>query len=440
MYILIILILGLTLRLISLNQSLWLDEGTTALVAKMSLGNIFTKFLPGDFHPPLYYLILKYWTDVFGNSEVSLRIPSIIFGLGTVVLTYLIGKKLFDKKVGLLAGVLMTTSGLAIYYSQEARMYGLAAFLVAGAIYLFVQKKWIFFSVVLALIGLTDYISLFIVPVFFVIGFKYWKKLALSLVPLILSFALWLPIFIRQITSGLTVEGSGWWNILGQPTLKNLALIPVKFMLGRISFENKSLYGAIAILVALLFGFLIYKTRKSSKLLWAWLVFPIVLGVIVSFKVPTLTYFRFLFCLGPFYLLLAKGVFETGKAAKMFMAILILLNLVTSGYYLTSPKFQREDWRGVVEFIESNRAENSITIFPGGSNTEAYLYYAPDAKIAGPGGIREGYNQIWLMDYLSSIFDTKGAAKSNVEALGYGQEASYRFRGVGQIYLYENSN
>jgi uncharacterized membrane protein len=436
----LILILGSLLRLISLNQSLWLDEGTTALVAKMSLGNIFTKFLPGDFHPPLYYLILKYWTLLVGNSEIALRAPSIIFGLGTIILTYFIGKKLFDKKVGLLAGALMATSGLAIYYSQEARMYGLAAFFVASAIYLFLEKKWLLFSIVLALIGLTDYISLFVIPVFFVIGFKYWKKLALSLIPLILSFALWLPIFIRQITSGLAVEGSGWWNILGQPTIKNLALIPVKFMLGRISFENKSLYAVVAVLVGLLFGFLIYKAGKASRLLWAWLVLPIVLGLVVSFKVPTLTYFRFLFSLAPFYLLLAKGVFETGKAGKIFMGTLILLNLVTSGYYLISPRFQREDWRGAAKFIESNKAENSITIFPGSSNMEAYLYYAPDAKIAGPEGIEAGYNQIWLMDYLSSIFDTKGAAKSNVEALGYREKASYRFRGVGQINLYENSN
>src|SRR5450830_924226 len=144
----IFLILGLALilRLISLNQSLWLDEATTALVSKMSLTNIFTKFLPGDFHPPLYYLIMKYWTVVFGYTEISLRIPSIIFGLGTIYFTYLIGKKLFNKKTGLLASILMSTSGLAIYYSQEARMYMMAAFLVSAAVYFFLKRKWVIFS------------------------------------------------------------------------------------------------------------------------------------------------------------------------------------------------------------------------------------------------------------------------------------------------------
>src|SRR5512146_2727928 len=115
MQLVFVLVVGLVARLISINQSLWLDEATSALVAKMSLGDIFTKFLPGDFHPPLYYLILKYWVMVFGSSEVSLRFPSVIFGIGTVYLVYLIGKKLINNKVGIIAALLTATSGLTVY-------------------------------------------------------------------------------------------------------------------------------------------------------------------------------------------------------------------------------------------------------------------------------------------------------------------------------------
>ena len=68
---------------------------------------------------------------------------------------------------------------------------------------------------------------------------------------------------------------------------------------------------------------------------------------------------------------------------------------------------------------------------------EAYIYYVPDAKIAGPEGIKAGYSQIWLMDYLSSVFDPGGTAKLKVEALGYQEKASYTFNGVGQVHLYQ---
>jgi hypothetical protein len=65
------------------------------------------------------------------------------------------------------------------------------------------------------------------------------------------------------------------------------------------------------------------------------------------------------------------------------MISLIAFNILTSGYYLFNPKFQREDWRGMVSFIESKKTNDSVTVFPSDSNIEAYLYYAPDAKIVG---------------------------------------------------------
>ena len=82
----LILLVALVLRLVSLNQSLWLDEATSALVVRMSVGDMFARFLPGDFHPPLYYLILKFWVSIFGNSEISLRMPSVIFGVITILI------------------------------------------------------------------------------------------------------------------------------------------------------------------------------------------------------------------------------------------------------------------------------------------------------------------------------------------------------------------
>ncbi|EKE12574.1 MAG: hypothetical protein ACD_13C00166G0001, partial [uncultured bacterium] len=85
-----VLILAVILRLVSLNQSLWLDEATSANVAVMSLPDFFNKFIPADFHPPLYYLFLMGWSRVFGISEISLRIPSVIFGVATVYFVYLI--------------------------------------------------------------------------------------------------------------------------------------------------------------------------------------------------------------------------------------------------------------------------------------------------------------------------------------------------------------
>jgi len=75
----IIIAISLVLRLVNLNQSLWLDEAVQAITAKGPFLGIFEE-LRGDFHPPLYHILLWGWVRIFGASEVSLRMPSVIFG------------------------------------------------------------------------------------------------------------------------------------------------------------------------------------------------------------------------------------------------------------------------------------------------------------------------------------------------------------------------
>jgi uncharacterized membrane protein len=420
-----ILITGFIIRLISLNQSLWLDEATTAMVSKMNLTEIFTKFLTADFHPPLYYLVLKYWTLIFGYSEVSLRIPSIIFGIVTVYVTYLIAKKLFNQRTALIASALLATSGLAIYYSQEARMYGMAAMLVAIAIYLFINKKWLYFSLSLVLIGMTDYVSLFIVPAFLIIGWKDFKKIALSFIPLLLSFILWSPIFIKQLSGGLAVAGSAWWNILGTATFKNIALIPVKFIFGRISFDDKNLYALLAGLAAFIFGYLLFRAGKAGREVWYWLITPILIGVLISFKVPTLSYFRFIFCLPAFYLLTAYGIEKAGKYKNAFLVAVIAINILSSGYYLFNSKFQREDWRAAATAIATDKI-----VFPANSQKEGLIYYGKGNQIVEVSALEPADRDIWLSRYVWEIVDPEDVTRQKIESLGYNMATEYNFNGV----------
>jgi Predicted membrane protein len=139
-----IFLLAFFLSLFFLNQSLWLDEAITANVVKnFSYLSIIQKFSPFDFHPPLYYLFMKFWSNIFGYSEVSLRFPSIIFSLLSGFLVYKIGSLLADKKLGFWATVFFLFNPLIIYYSQEARMYMMVNFFVIVSFYFFIktQKK-----------------------------------------------------------------------------------------------------------------------------------------------------------------------------------------------------------------------------------------------------------------------------------------------------------
>ncbi len=421
----LVLFLGLILRLISINQSLWLDEATSALVAKMPINDIFTKFLPGDFHPPLYYIVLKFWVGVFGSSEITLRVPSVLFGLGTIFVLYLIGKELFDKKTAIIASLFLATSGLHIYYSQEARMYSLAALLVSLSVYLFIKEKWFLLSIALLLMGLNDYVSLFILPAFLIAGYKEWRKIILASVPLVIGFLVWLPVFIKQISAGISIQGTAWWNILGTATLKNIALIPVKFFIGRVSFDNKWLYLLVVTAISALFCYLLFKARKSNAILWSWLVIPVIIGIVISLKVPTLTYFRSLFSLPALYILASAGLQKTGKYKNFIMCAVIFFNITTSGYYLLNPVLHREDWRGAAMAIGQKKI-----IFPANSQKEALTYYGKSGQIVSVSDLGEKDTVVWLSRYVYEIFDPKDIARRSVESLGYNKVSESSFNGV----------
>ena len=80
-------------------------------------------------HPPGYYLFMLAWTRVFGSGVVSLRAPSLLFGVGSVALIYFLGALESDRLVGLLAALLLALNGHQVLWSQLAKGYMAAAFL-----------------------------------------------------------------------------------------------------------------------------------------------------------------------------------------------------------------------------------------------------------------------------------------------------------------------
>lgn len=446
-----ILIVSFLLRIISLNQSFWLDETTSAGVARdLSYSQIITKFSLGDFHPPLYYLLLRLWSQVFGISEVSARGLSIVFGLATVYVVFLLGKKLFDRKIGVVAALLLATSGLHVYYSQEARMYAMTTFFTALAFYLFTRvgerrgKFWLLFSLVLPLIFLTDYLPITILSVFWVFGllfrqknFLWWRNFLLSQIPLLVAALAWFPIFWKQFLGGLSVRSSAWWDILGRTTFKEVLLIPAKFIIGRVSLENKLVYPLLLGVLFLVFGFLIFKAlrngfkKENTTLTVLWLFMPVFITILIGLKISVLSYFRLLFVIPAFYLLLAKGISSLDKRWQRIALVTILaVNLLSVGAYLFNPRFHREDWRELVSMIEASRGKNSLVLFPANSQMEAYHYYAPHAIISGPEGFDSKSKEIWLLRYVQTIFDPEDKLRFKIEDLGFKKMGEYNFNGV----------
>ncbi|EKE13590.1 MAG: hypothetical protein ACD_13C00009G0001, partial [uncultured bacterium] len=165
------------------------------------------------------------------------------------------------------------------------------------------------------------------------------------------------------------------------------------------------------------------------KVLLGWLVIPILLGVLISLKVPVLYYFRFLFCLPALYILAAGGIASmTGIYLRLALVAVLAINIFSSGYYLTNTKFQREDWRGIARAVGTD-----TIVYPSNSQDEALIYYGVGRQVVyfkDLESARERPAEVWLSRYVWEVFDEGDLARIKIEELGYNRVQVLNLNGV----------
>ena len=123
-------LLALAVRLQQLTyHSLWFDEAMSVHWARSDVARILevSMQLQEDRLPPAYYLLLHAWRQVWGEGETAVRLPSVICGVLLVAVTCRLAAMLFGRRGAWLAGALAAFNPFLVWYSQEARMYALAA-------------------------------------------------------------------------------------------------------------------------------------------------------------------------------------------------------------------------------------------------------------------------------------------------------------------------
>ena len=132
-----LVLIAVVVRLIGLSlDSLWFDEVFSVRIARLGLREIIS-LAANDVHPPLYYLLLHFWTRLFGETESAVRMLSVVFSVLTVFVIYHLALKLFDRRTAIFTALLTTLSPLQVFYAQETRMYAQLACLSTISVYLF---------------------------------------------------------------------------------------------------------------------------------------------------------------------------------------------------------------------------------------------------------------------------------------------------------------
>ncbi len=434
----LLIIFAFFIRLIAINQSLWLDEATTAkVVQNFRFIEIVTKFLPHDFHPPLYYLFIKFWVSLFGISEIALRMPSILFSLLTGWVIYKISRLHQGSGEAMWTAAFFLFNPLIIYYSQEARMYLMTTCLLTIGLYYLLtslrvnelkKEQGFLIGLFLCLALLTFYGSIFFIAAILI--YLLWKKNYKIFI--VLCFTLFVtllmlsPLLLKQLTNAkqsLQIVAN-WSLVLGKANLKNLILIPIKFTSGRISFEPKKIYYLIASLWLLITSYFFIKgARKNALLLLCFLV-TLLLGFIFSFFTPLLQYFRFLYLIVPMSILISLG------CKKNWQRYLILSGfLVFSLVYLLCPQFHREDWKSLSRSIT---AKSIVYAVP--SSMDSLFYYRNDLRsmVKDLRLLKKSVNKIIVIPYTSEIYGID--YKSELLKKNYKLKKTDTFRGLSVEY------
>jgi len=210
------------------DDGFWLDEITSLRDAAHPLGVILLgKGQPG--HPPLYYLLLKGWTALFGTSETTVRLLSAISGTAAVGATYALFRALHGRAAGFGASLLLALSFHHIVFSQEARNYALFGFLAVLSTHMLWRalaeggrKRWAIYVVCALLMAYTHhqaYVVLFGGAMGAVLAATLGRMrkgalegLAIADIAIVIAAVPSILLYLMGLGGGGTAKGYGYWQ------------------------------------------------------------------------------------------------------------------------------------------------------------------------------------------------------------------------------------
>jgi uncharacterized membrane protein len=194
------------------HGELWFDEAYAALVSAEPMRDLVAD-VSRDSSPPLYYVLLHGWRAVWGGSAIALRSLSALAGVASVVLLVRVASILWPRRVAARMGVLLAVSPIHLYYSQEARPYGVFVLWTLVALLGFVRLSRreatmgdaATFSVGALLAAYTHNYGLFLlVPLgaAAALGYVSARLAAASAGLFFLGYLPWMPVLMAQVRSG----------------------------------------------------------------------------------------------------------------------------------------------------------------------------------------------------------------------------------------------
>ncbi len=434
---LLILALASFLRFYRLDdQSLWYDEAYTASVTDPAMGGLPYIWSSGPiaYMPPLHHTLV-YLSRLLGTGEAFIRLPSVVVGILTVLVVYLLGCYCFNKRVGALSALVISVSTFHVYYSQEARSYALLMLCATASTYFLFRairehcRPWWAAYAVLVAMGLYTHLYMaFVILVQNTYLLSQWRVGRVSIRAWLVSQAVsfipflpWLVVnadFYWLLYRGASSANGSWGRDLWMPpatpglpvtilrdffsgrpfspdfttTLSPVSIgpdwfAPVASLLASEAF-------ALAICLPILFvGFRRLRGQQEAgnyaEFIGLTILMPLILMFVISFRTRLLASRYISFALPSLFILLGLGLdlIRSQKVRALLLAGIIAANGVGLVNYYFNTDHQRDPWRDAARVIQESEKPGDVVFASSGIILVATdYYYKGRAPVFGIGG------------------------------------------------------
>lgn len=385
------------------NDSIWLDEAFSLSMIQQSFIDII-KNTAIDVHPPLYYILLKFISELLkfctGNNIIwaSKLISMIPIGI-LIIVSYKEIAKIFGKKTAFLFNILILGMPQIMKYAVEIRMYSLGLLFVTLFYISYIkwekenENKELYKMITFAVLSAyTHYFAGVSIAVIFLLllieiaikkDYKKLKKIVFSITIIFLVYLPWSIIFLRQL---VTVKESYWIENITLDTIKVFFKYPYTVE------GNISLTYVIEILIIVTLLLIVLKNKDSNNKysIYGFLV-PIgtcIIGIVASKIIRPIFINRYMVCgIGCLWLAVAikLGYFLKKKFIFYIIVMVVLITTLCTNYILIhNENLYKKEKINLTNYIDNINIKDTIIIFDNNqlqrmvayyySNMETYVY------------------------------------------------------------------
>lgn len=361
-----------------LASSLWLDESVSLWVVRGDFSDVWHRAILFERKSPLYFWLLWIVRRIFGESELILRLPSVIWtGIGLIFVRRIVRKLSLEPTVATLAALLMLCAEDVQRAAVSARPYGLAFMLALASIYflLCLLERFSLGAAVLYLITtLLAFYAHYLFVSFLVVHFLMFMIGRLGIKKVSVLFSL---LLVGMLPGLLHLRAT---SVIGSEV--TFAKFPslIDFFGGMLPIHLAVVCG-VGLLLSLIWGGSFSKVklgRREFYLLLVWIVSPPIVLLAGSAILGTSIWIsRYWVWQVPALSILLAAVLEGIRVKKGGLPIAVVI-VGLLAFRLVTQRWSIENWRDVAA-LASQEPNTPIVLFPGLVEAES-RYATVDAE------------------------------------------------------------